>query len=148
MNSEGDVPIRYGPGDPLDDLEAALDDDAGFVSVDTGDPSQAAELVETAQGADAAVAVATPNGPTETPNLAPFVLVEPGAEGGLLYSPTTRTTGLLANADVAPTLLAILSVPVPPEMGGRVAEVRPGQAESAELLQRRQSFVEEMGFRV
>jgi hypothetical protein len=148
MDSEGDVPIRYGPGDPLDDLEAALDDDAGFVSVDTGDPSQAAELVETARGAGAAVAVATPNGPTETPNLAPFVLVEPGAEGGLLYSPTTRTTGLLANADVAPTLLAILSVPVPPEMGGRVAEVRPGQAESAELLQRRQWFVEEMGFRV
>jgi hypothetical protein len=148
MDSEGDVPVRYGGEDPLDDLEAALEDDAGFVAVDAWDPSQAAELVETARDAGAAVAVAAPNGPTGTPKLAPFVLAEQGAEGGLLYSPTTRTTGLLTNADVAPTLLAVLGVPVPPEMEGRVAEVRPGNARSAEVLQRRLWFVEEDGFRV
>jgi hypothetical protein len=148
MDSEGDVPVRYGGEDPIDDLESALEDDAGFVAVDAGDPSQAAELVEAARSAGAAVVVAAPNGPAGTPKLAPFALVRPGAEGGLLYSPTTRTTGLLTNADVAPTLLAILDVPVSPEMGGRVAEMRPGEARSAEVLQRRLWFVEEDGFRV
>jgi hypothetical protein len=148
MDSEGDVPVRYGGEDPIDDLEAALEDDAGFVAVDAGDPSQAAELVEAARNAGAAAAVAAPNGPAGTPKLAPFALVRPGAEGGLLHSPTTRTTGLLTNADVAPTLLAILDVPVSPEMAGRVAEMRPGEARSAEVLQRRLWFVEEDGFKV
>jgi hypothetical protein len=148
MDSEGAVPVRYGGGDPLGDLEAALDDDAGFVAVDARNPAQAAELVEAARRSGAVVAVASPNGPPEAPKLTPFALVQPETEAGLLYSPTTRTEGLLTNADVAPTLLAILGVPVPPEMGGRVAEVRPGQAASAELLQRRIWFVEEDGFRV
>jgi hypothetical protein len=148
MDSEGEVPLRYGGGDPLDDLEAALDDDAGFIAVDAGDPSQAAELVESARRAGAAVAVASPNGPTGTPNLAPFAVVGSRAGGGLLYSPTTRTAGFLTNADVGPTLLAALGAPVPPEMAGRVAEVRPGRAESAESLQRRLWFVEEKGFQV
>jgi hypothetical protein len=147
MDSEGDVPVRYGGGDPLDDLEAALDD-AAFVAVDAGDPSQTTELVETARRTRATVAVASPNGPPKAPKLTPFALVQPGTEGGLLFSPTTRTTGLLSNADVAPTLLALLGIPVPPEMGGRAAEVRTGRAESAELLQRRIWFVEEDGFRV
>src|SRR3712207_452631 len=104
--------------------------------------------LEAARRSGAIVAVVSPNGPQQTPKLTPFALVQPGTEGGLLYSSTTRTTGLLSNADVAPTLLAILGVPVPPEMEGRVAEMRPGQAQSAELLQRRIWFVEEDGFRV
>jgi hypothetical protein len=148
MNSEGDVPLSYEAGDPLGGLEAALDNGAGFVAVEAGDPQQAARLVEAARSDGFSVAVAAPNGPPETPNLAPFALAQPGSEGGLLYSPTTRTVGLLTNADVAPTLLAVLGVPVPPEMTGRVAEVRSGRAESAELLQRRLWFVEESGFRV
>jgi hypothetical protein len=148
MDTDGDVPLRYGGGDPLGDLEAALDEGAGIVAVEAGDPSQAAGLVAVALRADAVVAVASPNGPPEAPNLTPFALVEQGAEGGLLYSPATRTTGLLTNADVAPTLLATLGVPAPPEMSGRVAEVRPGRAESAEVLQRRLWFVEERGLQV
>jgi hypothetical protein len=148
MDSEGDVPLRYGGGDPPGDLNAALNNDAGFVAVDAADSLQAAGLVEAARRSGAIVAVVSPNGPPETPKLTPFALVQPGTEGGLLYSSTTRTTGLLANADVAPTLLAILGVPVPPKMGGRAAEMRPGQAQSAELLQRRIWFVEEDGFRV
>jgi hypothetical protein len=148
MDSEGDVPLHYRGGDPPDDLKAALNNDAGFVAVDAGDSLQAAGLVEAARRSGAAVAVASPNGPPETPKLTPFALVQSGTEGGLLYSSTTRTTGLLTNADVAPTLLAILGVPVPPEMGGRAAEMRPGQAQSAELLQRRIWFVEEDGVRV
>jgi hypothetical protein len=148
MDQEGDVPLRYEDGDPLGGLEAALDDGVGFVAVDAEDPAQAAELVEFGRSTGAVVAVAAPNGLPETPNLTPFALVRPGGEGGLLYSPTTRTEGLLTNADVAPTLLALLGAPVPPEMSGRVAEVRPGGPESAEHLQRRLWFVEESGFRV
>jgi hypothetical protein len=148
MDSGGDVPLGYEGGDPLAGLEAALDDGAGFVAVVAEEPAQAARLVEAARRAGAAAAVAAPNGPPEVPKLAPFVLVGPEAKERLLYSPTTRTEGLLTNADVAPTLLALLGVPAPPEMTGRVAEVRPGQAASAELLQRRLWFVEEDGFRV
>ena len=148
MDSDGAVPLTYEGADPLADLESAVDDGAGFVAVEATDPEQAAGLAEAARRADAAVAIAAPRGPPEVPKLAPFVLVEPGTEGGLLYSPTTRTSGLLTNADVAPTLLALLDVPVPSEMSGRAAEVRPGRAESAELLQRRLWFVEEDGFRV
>jgi hypothetical protein len=148
MDSDGDVPLRYEGSDPLGDLEAALDDGAGFVAVDAEDPPQAAGIVEAARSTGAVVAVAAPNGPPETPNLTPFALVRPGGERGLLYSPTTRTEGLLTNADVAPTLLALLGAPVPPEMSGRVAELRPGGPESAELLQRRLWFVKESGFRV
>jgi hypothetical protein len=148
MDLDGDVPLRYESGDPLGRLEAALNDGAGFVAVDAESPSQAAELVEAGRSTGAVVAVAAPNGPPETPNLTPFALVRTGAEGGLLYSPTTRTEGLLTNADIAPTLLALLGAPVPPEMTGRVAEVRPGGPEGAELLQRRLWFVEEDGFRV
>ncbi len=145
MDSDGDVPLTYEGADPLADLESAVDDGAGFVAIEATDPEQAAGLAEAARRADAAVAVAAPRGSPEVPMLAPFVLV---SEGGLLYSPTTRTTGLLTNADVAPTLLALLGVPVPPEMSGRAAEVRPGRAESAEQLQRRLWFVKEDGFRV
>jgi hypothetical protein len=110
------------------------------------DPRQAAQLVEAARETGATVAVASPNGPKGTPNLTPFTLVGPGK--GLLYSPVTRTEGLLTNADVAPTLLDALGAPVPPEMSGRAAEVRPGDVESAELLQRRLWLVEDKGFQV
>jgi hypothetical protein len=112
------------------------------------DPRQAAQLVEAARETGAAVAVASPNGPKGTPNLTPFVFLRPRSGGGLLYSPTTRTQGLLTNADVAPTLLDALGAPVPPEMSGRAAEVRPGDVESAELLQRRLWLVEDKGFQV
>jgi hypothetical protein len=148
MDSDGEVPLQYEGGDPLGSLEPALNDGAGFVAVDAEGPAQATELVETARSAGAVVAVAAPSGPQETPNLAPFALVRPDTEGGLLYSPATRTQGLLTNADVAPTLLALLEVEVPTEMSGRVAELRPGEPESAELLQRRLWFVAEDGFRV
>jgi hypothetical protein len=148
MNSDGDVPLRYEGADPLAGLDAALEDGAGFVAADARDPQQAAELVEAARETGATVALASPNGPPRSPNLTPFARARTGDEGGFLYSPTTRTEGLLTNADVAPTLLDALGVPVPPEMAGRAAEVRPGRAESAELLQRRLWFVEDKGFRV
>jgi hypothetical protein len=148
MTSDGEVPRKYGGEGPVANLDAALEDGAGFVAADAGDQQQAAELVEAARETGAILAMASPNGPLGTPNLAPFALVRPGNGRGLLYSLTTRTQGLLTNADVAPTLLDVLGVPIPPEMSGQVAEVRSGRAESAELLQRRLWFVEEKGFRV
>ena len=148
MDSDGEVPLSYEGGDPLDNLESALNDGAGFVVVDAEGPARAGELVEAALRMGSLVAVAAPNGPPGTPNLTPFALVRPGTDGGLLYSPATRTEGLLTNADVAPTLLALLDAQVPPEMTGRVAEVRAGGPESAERLQRRLWFVAEEGFRV
>ena len=148
MTPDGEVPRGYGGEDPIAGLDAALEDGAGFVAVDAVDPRQAAQLVEAARERGAAVAVASPNGPKGTPNLTPFVFLRPGSGGGLLYSPTTRTEGLLTNADVAPTLLDALGAPVPPEMSGRAAEVRPGDVESAELLQRRLWLVEDKGFQV
>ncbi len=148
MKSSGEVPRAYGAGDPLAALDAALEDGAGFVAVAAESPQQAADLVGATREKGTVVAVASPNGPPGRPNLVPFALVRPGDEGRLLYSPTTRTRGLLTNADVAPTLLAALGVRVPPEMAGRVVEARPGQAESAELLQRRLWFIEENGFRI
>jgi hypothetical protein len=148
MSPDGEVPRNYGGEDPVAGLDDALEDGAGFVAVDAGDPQQAAELVEAARETGAVVAVAPPNGPPRTPNLTPFTLVRPGNGSGLLYSPATRTQGLMTNADVAPTLLDALGVPVPPEMSGRAAEIRPGVVESAELLQRRLWLVEDRGFRV
>ena len=148
MTPDGEVPRGYGGEDPIAGLDAALEDGAGFVAVDAVDPRQAAQLVEAARERGAAVAVASPNGPKGTPNLTPFVFLRPGSGGGLLYSPATRTEGLLTNADVAPTLLDALGAPVPPEMSGRAAEVRPGDVESAELLQRRLWLVEDKGFQV
>jgi hypothetical protein len=148
MTTDGKVPHSYGSEDPVASLDDALEDGAGFFAADAGGPQRAAELVEAAREAGAIVAVTSPNGPQGTPNLTPFVFVRPGNEGGLLYSPATRTKGLLTNADVAPTLLHALGVPVPHEMSGRAAETRPGQAESAARLQRRLWFVEDKGFRV
>ena len=146
MDSAGEVTRGYGGKDPTSGLDNALEEGAGFVAVDARNPRQAAELVEAARETGAMVAVASPNGPPGTPNLTPFALI--GTGKGLLYSPATRTEGLLTNADVAPTLLDALGVPVPPEMSGRAAEVRPGDTESAELLQRRLWLVEDKGFKV
>jgi hypothetical protein len=66
----------------------------------------------------------------------------------LLYSPTTRTRGLITNTDVAPTLLARLGVDPPPRMQGQAATTLPGQMASAERLGDRLSFVAEKRTRV
>jgi hypothetical protein len=49
------------------------------------------------------------------------VAAGPGiASNSLLTSPTTRTLGLIANVDLAPTILAWHQTPVPPGFAGRV----------------------------
>lgn len=48
-----------------------------------------------------------------------------GIEPGLLSSGTTRRAGVLALADLVPTLLDLLDLPIPDEMDGRPARVHP-----------------------
>jgi hypothetical protein len=52
--------------------------------------------------------------------LPPILAVGPGFRPGRLTSATTHTSGLVANIDVAPTLLAALGVTRPRGMSGRV----------------------------
>ena len=54
--------------------------------------------------------------------LSPVLLRDPrGASGRLLTSATTRTDGLLANVDIAPTILAHMGAAVPAQMEGHAA---------------------------
>ena len=54
-------------------------------------------------------------------NLAPVAVFKPGGKAGLLISATTRTDGLISNADLAPTILRMAGLDVPNSMGGRPA---------------------------
>jgi hypothetical protein len=57
--------------------------------------------------------------------LPPVLGLGPDFPPGNLTSGTTRTPGLIANIDVAPTLLAALGTPVPETMSGRSMKSRP-----------------------
>ncbi|MFN3653485.1 MAG: hypothetical protein ACK47B_28230 [Armatimonadota bacterium] len=65
--------------------------------------------------------------------LSPVLMLGRGAEGRLLTSGTTRTAGLLANTDLAPTLLEHLGVPVPAAVEGHAVRTGPSGG-AAELL--------------
>jgi hypothetical protein len=61
-----------------------------------------------------------PPGPSgDWDSLPPLLAIGPGFPPGILTSSTTRTPGLVANIDLAPTLLDRLSIPVPASMTGR-----------------------------
>src|SRR5690606_32669754 len=45
--------------------------------------------------------------------MAPIVQINPGHEQGFLYTPTTRQQGIVANIDVAPTIMQWLEIPIP-----------------------------------
>ena len=141
MDEKGRVPITYEALAPADSLEEALTRDADFVAVQAGSMRQAGRLADTAGERGAEVAIASPNAPTGSANLAPFVLG--GSGEGLLYSSTTHTKALITGIDVAPTLLARLGVEPPREMQGRPATVVPGEPAAAERLGERLSFVAE-----
>ena len=141
MDEKGRVPITYEALAPADSLEEALTRDADFVAVQAGSMRQAGRLADTAGERGAEVAIASPNAPTGSANLAPFVLG--GSGEGLLYSSTTHTKALITGIDVAPTLLARLGVEPPREMQGRPATVVPGEPAAAERLGELLSFVAE-----
>ncbi len=66
--------------------------------------------------------------------LAPIAITGAGIERGLLTSPTTRRTGLVSLADVAPTILHLLGRDVPTSMRGRPMTVEPGPASATILV--------------
>ncbi len=51
--------------------------------------------------------------------LAPVIWSPPGASAGLLTSPSTHRRGLIANTDLAPTVLSYFGLPLPPDVVGR-----------------------------
>ena len=81
--------------------------------------------------------------------LTPLVAWGPNFAPGLFTSPTTRTTGLVANIDFAPTLLSLFHASVPNTMIGRVVRsvsVGTGGAERVARLAR-QDWVAELNGR-
>lgn len=74
--------------------------------------------------------------------LTPLLAFGPDFPAGLFTSPTTRTPGLIANTDLAPTLLAHFGVPIPASMVGRPMRIltdsaqRTNGAERIALLRR------------
>ena len=70
-----------------------------------------------------AVLVLTPSTAPGRAHLGVAALRAPGVSSGLLRSSTTRRSGLVTLADVAPTVLALLDVPVPAAMEGGTFEV-------------------------
>jgi hypothetical protein len=56
--------------------------------------------------------------------LLPTGILGPGFRARVLYSPTTRRTGLVAATDMAPTLLHYLGVRIPKQIEGRIIEAR------------------------
>ena len=144
MDREGRVAGDYYSTKPVGSVGSALAEGVEFVAVEAGSSEEAARISGLARSAGATVAVAAPVPPSGLANLTPFVLTGPGE--GLLYSPTTRTRGLLSSSDVAPTLLGRLGIDVPPGMQGRDATVRPGTTGDAVRLGERISFVAEERF--
>ncbi|QYJ15529.1 hypothetical protein Rxycam_01353 [Rubrobacter xylanophilus DSM 9941] len=140
MDRGGRVPLLYEGERPVHELGTALAAGVGFVAAEAEGPAEAGRLVEAAAGRGALVAVASPNAPPGAANLTPFAV---SGRRGLLYSPSTRTAGLVAGQDVAPTLLARMGLEIPPAMQGRPVEVRPGSPEDARRLAERLSFVAE-----
>lgn len=78
--------------------------------------------------------------------LAPAIRRASGAAPGTLTSGTTRRAGVLSLADVAPTILDALDLPVPAEMEGRAAMTEPGARarERVEALERDLEHAREM----
>ncbi len=75
--------------------------------------------------------------------LTPILAFGPDFAPGLLSSPTTRTPGLVANTDVAPTILRILDVGIPAVMSGRKMQSLPlaGGVEARQSLVSRLDYV-------
>ena len=61
--------------------------------------------------------------PVPWTRLTPVVACGPDFGPGLLTSATTRTAGLIANVDIAPTVLHLLHTPIPRTMVGRPLQV-------------------------
>src|SRR4051812_46371014 len=79
-------------------------------------------IVAARQPGDLIYAVRAP--PPGRSRLLPTGMLGPGFRARVLYSDTTRRTGLVAATDMAPTLLHYLGVRIPKQVEGRVIGVR------------------------
>jgi hypothetical protein len=96
-------------------------DDAGLEALD--------RIVAARDPGDLIYVVRAP--PPGRVRLLPTGLLGPGFRAKVLYSATTRRTGLVAATDMAPTVLDYLGVHVPKQIEGRGIEARPdGDAEA------------------
>ena len=82
------------------------------------------EYPSDSQGADVLLVSPRPPGedkghPGTWGRLTPILAYGPDFPPGVLTSPTTRTMGLIANIDIAPTLLTLFHAPIPLAMVGR-----------------------------
>lgn len=107
---------------------------AALLVVDAGElgPARARALDDlvgrlASSGARTLVVSARPPGPPAgwTPALALVAAAGPGMPAGLLSSPTTRTAGLVANVDVAPTILTWLGARPAPRATGHAMTLAP-----------------------
>jgi hypothetical protein len=131
-DGQGQVPLVVGlapaPG-KAETWAPAWDAGADLVVLDLPPGTSASDalaVTETlAHSAGGLVILTSPN-PGEPkggswPSLSPVLVSGAGWGGRILTSATTRTPGLLANVDLAPTLLSHLGVPVPSTMEGHAA---------------------------
>ncbi len=78
-----------------------------------------AVLAGMAAGADTTAIVVSPADLVAGWHLQPLFIVGRGAPSGSLTSPSTRRAGLITLADVGPTILDVLGVPIPTDVVGR-----------------------------
>jgi hypothetical protein len=117
-----------------------LDAGAALVAVDaTGlDPGGLEDLLSGLRpenGERRLLLVVTPADRGGTFGLRPLEASGPGAPAGRLVSRSTRQDGLVLLSDVAPTVLAALSVPVPDLMDGRPLRRLPAAGDVAGLVE-------------
>jgi hypothetical protein len=89
-------------------------DDAGLEALD--------RIVAARESGDLVYALRAP--PPGRSRLLPTGVLGPGYRARVLYSDTTRRTGLVAATDMAPTVLRYLGVKIPKQMEGRAIGVR------------------------
>ena len=72
--------------------------------------------------------------PREEPSLSPVIVAGPGWEEAIIFSPTTRREGLVANYDLTSTILDFLDLPVPKEVVGLTITPKPAPPDKMSVL--------------
>ena len=88
-------------------------------------PSNSTASVPPRSSSLAPASLVLPASPETWTQLTPILAIGPDFGPGLLSSPTTRTPGLVANVDIAPTILRVLGLAAPVQMTGRAMQVLP-----------------------
>jgi len=81
------------------------------------------ELMSALRGREGMLMLVVPSGLPRRAGLrealTPVIMWGRGVRPGVLSSPTTRTDGLIANSDIAPTVVEFLGASIPADMAGR-----------------------------